>query len=56
VLLVAYRVNAAVERFRAALPEARVELIEDGIHDLVSFAPTEVAERIGGFVAAQPPP
>jgi pimeloyl-ACP methyl ester carboxylesterase len=54
VLLVTYRVNAAVERFRSALPEARVELIEDGIHDLVSFAPTEVAELTGAFVAAHP--
>ena len=54
VLLVTYRVNAAVERFRSALPEARVELIEDGIHDLVSFAPTEVAGLVGSFV--QPPP
>jgi pimeloyl-ACP methyl ester carboxylesterase len=56
VLLVTYRVNAAVERFRSALPEARVELIPDGIHDLVSFAPTDMAELIGGFVAARPPP
>jgi pimeloyl-ACP methyl ester carboxylesterase len=54
VLLVTYRVNAAVERFRSALPDARVELIEDGIHDLVSFAPAQVAELVGRFV--QPPP
>ena len=53
-LLLTYRVNAAVERFRSALPQARVELIEGGIHDLVSFAPTEVAKLVGGFV--QPPP
>ena len=56
VLLVTYRVNAAIERFRSALPQARIELIEDGIHDLVSFAPAEIAELIGGFVTAQPPP
>ena len=56
VLLVTYRVNEAVERFRSALPEARVELIEDGIHDLVSFAPDEVAELAGAFMSAQPPP
>jgi pimeloyl-ACP methyl ester carboxylesterase len=56
VLLVTHRVNAAVERFSSALPEAGVDIIEDGIHDLVSFAPAEVAELIGDFVAAQPPP
>jgi pimeloyl-ACP methyl ester carboxylesterase len=56
VLLVTYRVNEPIERFRSALPKARVELIEDGIHDLVSFAPAEVAELIGSFVTAQPPP
>ncbi|HEY6836997.1 MAG TPA: alpha/beta fold hydrolase [Gaiellaceae bacterium] len=54
VLLVTYRVSDPVERFRSALPEARVELIEDGIHDLVSFAPREVAELAGSVV--QPPP
>lgn len=52
VLLVTYRVNEAVERFRAALPKARVELIEDGIHDLISFAPVEVAQLVGGFIAS----
>jgi pimeloyl-ACP methyl ester carboxylesterase len=55
VLLVTYRVNAAVERFRSALPEARVEVVEGGIHDLVSFAPARVAESAGGFLVAQPP-
>ena len=55
VLLVTYRVNAAVERFRSALPEARVEVVDDGIHDLVSFAPTRVAEAAGRFLVAQPP-
>ena len=40
----------AVARFRAALPEARVESIPDAIHDLVSFAPREVATRIGSLV------
>lgn len=53
VLLVTYRVNDAVERFRSALPQARVELIEDGIHDLVSFAPAAVAELVGTFVTAR---
>lgn len=52
VLLVTYRLNEAIERFRSALPQARVEVIEDGIHDLVSFAPAEVAALIGGLVTA----
>ena len=34
-----------VERFRAALPEARIETIAGGIHDLVSFAPAGRAAR-----------
>jgi pimeloyl-ACP methyl ester carboxylesterase len=46
----------AVERFRAALPDARLESIPDGIHDLVSFAPEEVVRLVGEFVSAQPPP
>ena len=50
----------AVERFRAALPEARVESMPDGIHDLVSYAPARVADLIGEFfagrAAGQPPP
>jgi pimeloyl-ACP methyl ester carboxylesterase len=56
VLLVSYRVNEPIERFRSALPQARVELIDDGIHDLVSFAPARVAELTGDFLTAQPPP
>lgn len=39
----------AVIRFRAALPDALVESIPDAIHDLISFAPTEVATRVGAF-------
>ena len=46
--------------FRAALPEARVESVPDGIHDLVSYAPARVADLIGEFfadsAAGQPPP
>ena len=49
-----------VVRFRAALPEARVESVPDGIHDLVSYAPARVADLIGEFfadsAAGQPPP
>jgi pimeloyl-ACP methyl ester carboxylesterase len=49
-----------VARFRAALPDARVVSIPDAIHDLVSFAPDEVAKAVGTFVAetalVQPPP
>ena len=49
-----------VGRFRAALPEARVESVPDGIHDLVSYAPARVADLIGEFfadsAAGQPPP
>ena len=48
--------SVAVERFRAALPDARLESIPDGIHDLVSFAPERVARLVGEFVTAQPPP
>jgi pimeloyl-ACP methyl ester carboxylesterase len=43
----------AVERFRKALPDARVESIPEGIHDLVSYAPAQVAELVGAFAAAQ---
>jgi pimeloyl-ACP methyl ester carboxylesterase len=46
----------AVERFRAALPGARIETIPDAIHDLISFAPERVAGLVGQFVSAQPPP
>jgi pimeloyl-ACP methyl ester carboxylesterase len=42
----------AVERFRAALPAARVEEVPNAIHDLVSFAPERVASAAGSFVAA----
>jgi pimeloyl-ACP methyl ester carboxylesterase len=55
-LLVADGEPEAVERFRTALPAARVEAVADGIHDLVSFAPERVATAVGGLVPAQPPP
>ena len=49
-----------VARFRDALPDARVVSIPDAIHDLVSFAPDEVAHAVGTFIAelglVQPPP
>ncbi|MDX6490786.1 MAG: hypothetical protein QOD43_1031 [Gaiellaceae bacterium] len=48
--------EAAIARFRSALPGARVESISDGIHDLVSYDPTGVAELVGRFARAQPPP
>jgi pimeloyl-ACP methyl ester carboxylesterase len=51
VLLVVASAGQALERFRAALPEARVETVRDGIHDLVSFAPERVATAVGSFVA-----
>jgi pimeloyl-ACP methyl ester carboxylesterase len=41
----------AVERFRKALPEARVVSSPDGIHDLVSYAPAQIAELVGAFAA-----
>ena len=40
-----------VARFKTALPNARVVPIPDAIHDLVSFAPDEVANAVGTFVA-----
>ena len=46
----------SVERFREALPAARIESIPDGIHDLISFAPERIAGLVGEFVFAQPPP
>ena len=46
----------SVDRFRAALPEAQIESIPDGIHDLISFAPDRIAGLVGEFVSAQPPP
>jgi len=48
--------TAAVERFRSALPDARLESIPNAVHDLVSFAPPEVATLVGRFVTNQPPP
>jgi pimeloyl-ACP methyl ester carboxylesterase len=45
-----------VERFRTALPAAGVEAIPDAIHDLISFAPDQVARLVGELVTAQPPP
>ncbi len=52
--------GAAIARFRSALPEARVESLPGGIHDLVSSAPVEVAGLVGGFASThgrdQPPP
>ncbi len=46
--------SAAIARFRSALPKARVESMRDGIHDLVSYAPVEVARLVGGFVSTRP--
>jgi pimeloyl-ACP methyl ester carboxylesterase len=53
--------SESVARFRAALPEARVEGVPDAIHDLISFAPSEVVRLVGIFAASrtrldQPPP
>jgi pimeloyl-ACP methyl ester carboxylesterase len=49
-----------VAQFATALPNARVVPIPDAIHDLVSFAPDQVADLVGTFVAGtgpdQPPP
>jgi pimeloyl-ACP methyl ester carboxylesterase len=47
--------DAAIARFRSALPRARVQSRPDAIHDLVSSAPADLAELIGVF-ATQPPP
>jgi lipase len=47
---------AAIARFRSALPNTRVESRPDAVHDLVSYAPTEVAELVGGLAGSQPPP
>jgi pimeloyl-ACP methyl ester carboxylesterase len=46
--------SAAIAGFRSALPKARVESIPDAIHDLVSYAPCQVAELVGAFVTAHP--
>ena len=43
----------AVDRFRTALPAARVQAMPDAIHDLVSHDPARVAELVA---AVQPPP
>jgi hypothetical protein len=43
-------VQEPVERFRTALPDARVVSVPDAIHDLVSFGPDEVAIAVGTFV------
>jgi pimeloyl-ACP methyl ester carboxylesterase len=48
--------EAAIARFRSALPRARVESRPDAIHDLVSFDPGGVAELVGAFAWDQPPP
>jgi pimeloyl-ACP methyl ester carboxylesterase len=48
--------EAAIGRFRSALPNARVESRPDAVHDLVSYAPAEVAELVGGLAGSQPPP
>jgi alpha-beta hydrolase superfamily lysophospholipase len=42
--------EAAIERFRAALPKARVVSMPNAIHDLVSYAPAEVAALVGELV------
>jgi hypothetical protein len=39
-----------VARFQLALPDARVVSVANAIHDLVSFAPDEVANAVGTFV------
>ena len=51
-LIVAGRLaDESVARFRAALPQACVETIPNAIHDLVSFAPGEIAARVGTFLS-----
>ena len=41
-----------VALFKASLPNARVVAIPDATHDLVSFAPDEVANAVGIFIAS----
>ncbi len=41
-----------IARFRAAVPQARIEAIPDAIHDLISFAPERVAALVGEFASA----
>jgi pimeloyl-ACP methyl ester carboxylesterase len=48
--------EAAIVRFQEALPHARVVSMSDAIHDLVSYAPAEVAALVGEFATGQPPP
>lgn len=48
--------EAAIARFRSALPKAQVESRPDAIHDLVSYDPAGIAELVGRFAAGQPPP
>jgi pimeloyl-ACP methyl ester carboxylesterase len=48
--------EVAIARFRSALPGAHLEARPDAIHDLVSYDPAGVAELVGRFAAAQPPP
>jgi pimeloyl-ACP methyl ester carboxylesterase len=48
--------EAAIARFRVALPRARLESRPDAIHDLVSFDPGRIAELVGSFARSQPPP
>jgi pimeloyl-ACP methyl ester carboxylesterase len=48
--------EAAIARFRSALPGAQLESRPDAIHDLVSYDPAGVAELVGRFAVPQPPP
>jgi pimeloyl-ACP methyl ester carboxylesterase len=48
--------DAAIARFRSALPGARLESRPDAIHDLVSYDPAGVAELVSRFAMSQPPP
>ena len=52
--------NEASVAFGPPLPEARVESVPDGIHDLVSYAAGAGGRLIGEFfadsAAGQPPP
>lgn len=43
--------DAAIDRFRAALPQAVVRSVP-GAHDLVSHAGPELAEIVGEWLAA----
>jgi len=48
--------EAAITRFRSALPGAQLESRPGAIHDLVSYDPDGIAELVGRFAAGQPPP